>query len=341
MANLHWTDDVELLERYVLGRVIARERQNLESHLGACEQCRSAVRSEREIVAGVKRLARDGLKQRLRKRVGTETAHAIPWPHVMAAAAVIVILVGVGIYQDWFAFYTQKPVAVPEEEKFDRTEIGQERASREESPALEEAPARSATGRPSGRSIDLPSSAPSTRDKQAARDASELKNEFGGAGAVEKPQEIIVLGEAGRSIEAESQTFWVDGVLLPHSHLYAAPQSSADELKKQGQYKAAEGTKVVVRQDSRTKEVVLNQRSIQDLPLTQKAKRKAVRTLVEQKETGIQLTLYPETPFDEQALRDADVDPVGGDSLILRIGDQQIGYRIPGAWTRQMPAKEE
>ena len=119
----HWTRDEELLERYVLGRVVGDELLTIERHLKECEECRLRVQHERGLIAGVKRFGREEMKERLRQRVldGSPTLSTgviadasqrsdspkpreiqLSWQTIVSIAAVILILTGIGIYNNWF-----------------------------------------------------------------------------------------------------------------------------------------------------------------------------------------------------------------------------------------------
>src|SRR5713101_2936706 len=64
--STHWSDDTELLERFVLNRLEPAKRQELEAHLRVCETCQRAVRAEQELVAGVRRLGSESISVGLR-----------------------------------------------------------------------------------------------------------------------------------------------------------------------------------------------------------------------------------------------------------------------------------
>ena len=53
-ANPHWTEDDDLLAQYVLGRLSAEERKQLDDHLLSCSQCREEVQKERVLVSGIR-----------------------------------------------------------------------------------------------------------------------------------------------------------------------------------------------------------------------------------------------------------------------------------------------
>jgi len=62
--------------------------------------------------------------------------------------------------------------------------------------------------------------------------------------------------------------------------------------------------------------------------------RQTIRTLIRQSAHETRLTLYPDSPFDSTQLHSARVQQVAPDSFVVRIGSQQIGYRLPAGALR-------
>ena len=54
-TNIHWTDDNELLSKFVMRQLPPVEEERLSSHLRTCENCQQAVKQETRIVAGTAR----------------------------------------------------------------------------------------------------------------------------------------------------------------------------------------------------------------------------------------------------------------------------------------------
>jgi hypothetical protein len=106
-AGIHWTDDEELLSRFVLGRISGARALGLEAHLASCERCRKAVEQERIVAAGVRRLGREELKRSIARNVH-RTPMTVPWPKILAAAAVVVIAGGVLLYDRWTALEQER-----------------------------------------------------------------------------------------------------------------------------------------------------------------------------------------------------------------------------------------
>ena len=99
--NTHWAQDSELLERYARKQMTGEERKDLDEHLRSCQDCQSLVQQEQEFLAGIREYGRDQLKGRLKLRLEHEPVSHVQWTRVMSAAAVIVILLGLGIYNRW------------------------------------------------------------------------------------------------------------------------------------------------------------------------------------------------------------------------------------------------
>jgi hypothetical protein len=56
-----------------------------------------------------------------------------------------------------------------------------------------------------------------------------------------------------------------------------------------------------------------------------------IETLVEKSPTGLTMTLYLDSLVAGKDLESANIQTVDEDSIILNLGDQRIGYRLPAA----------
>jgi hypothetical protein len=105
--NIHWAGDEHLVAEYVMQRIPDVEREALEAHLQECADCSAIVRREATLAAGAKLAARQALRSRLQDRLAVEKRAAssrerIPWPRILSAAAVVMIILAVGVYNNWF-----------------------------------------------------------------------------------------------------------------------------------------------------------------------------------------------------------------------------------------------
>lgn len=332
--NIHWTEDSELLERYVLGHIEPHERSRLEGHLRECEMCRTAVRAEQGLVAGVRRLARDELKSRLRQRLLSEAPQQIPWLQLASAAAVIVIIVGVGVTSNWFTFREEKHAYMKDKE--------------EAAPMSKETPSvghPDKSGHPVGRKDSPPVRVPerdvgkssSVRDEKTIDMRSKKKSmeeelkslpseQAAGAGVADEQEK--------RDAEKEfiSNQFWVEGTLLSQEEIPALKKSERS-IRSQREVAATEQAQdMIVTRGAFTQKVILDQRSSNALVISGRQNQRFVQTLVEQTESGLRFTIYRDPLFDESEMRNASIQPVTDDSLIIHIGGERIGYRIPGGW---------
>ncbi len=91
----------ELIEDAALGRLSPEQRVEVDAHLAVCARCREALAQERQIAAGTRSWARASMKRRLATRIAAEPQRRIPWPHVLGAAALVVVIIGVGILFRW------------------------------------------------------------------------------------------------------------------------------------------------------------------------------------------------------------------------------------------------
>jgi hypothetical protein len=91
----------DTIEDAVLGRLTPEIRARVESHLGACSQCRDAFEQELLLAAGIKGWARAAMKQKLAGQIAVTEQRSVPWPHLLGAAALLVVIIGVGVLFRW------------------------------------------------------------------------------------------------------------------------------------------------------------------------------------------------------------------------------------------------
>ena len=134
-----------------------------------------------------------------------------------------------------------------------------------------------------------------------------------------------------------------------------ADQASEMMKKESGEINQAKGVAAAparVQPVHRDAEQNASQNSFRNVQLSQSAKNRGllagqtrqeghrnVLTRIQNVNNQMQLTLYPETLFTEEAIRRALIEPIGNDSLRVTIGNQTILYRIPQQLQQQTPAR--
>lgn len=355
LNNIHWTDDEDLLERFVMNRLEAVEREKLDAHLRECAQCQGAVQAEQQLVAGVRRSGRDELKARLRERVVVQPVRRINWYQVAGVAATIIFLVTIGIYNRWFFSGETKEIVVTEQEDKESTKSVDElkRAEKDEA---------AATVKKEKELSAISKSVPTTTDagrmprEEARTDVVAEPSKAPVAIEMEKGKEVQaerlqVAAEAPVSKEAgvrdqaslEANAIWVEGAIV---------------LEKFEEFKAARGAKAAeqirgremvekISKDERAQMAiqveepepfVITQRPFSALPQSQRAKQQrsnTVQTLLQRTKSGVQMTIFLNSLVTESVLQNARVEPVGEDSIIVSFGAQRIVYKLPPGWVEQ------
>jgi hypothetical protein len=328
--NSHWTENEDLLTRFVLDRVEAAERPALEVHLSTCEKCRRAVRAEQLLAAGIKRAGREELKMRLKERVAPRRTFKVAWYQVAGVAAAIVVLVSIGIYNHWFIVgeKEQAPSVVQKEQEAGKLEALADRSKLGEK--------------------DKAKSAPSAADAASARQREKEKSivtvaplQLAAAQAGKASEEP---GKGGRGQTAT----WVEGTVLPRGaeeraapQLFAPPTGKKTEQLRANKMEARAPTAQQQQDRAGAKEpagLILTQRRLSDLPVSRQAegqKLNTVQTLFQRAKGGMRLTLYLDTLATDPELQNASVVPIGEDSIILHLGNQRIGYKMPPGWNQE------
>lgn len=312
-THTHWTEDEDLLARFVLGQLDAAEASALDDHLKGCAKCRDAVQAERLIVAGVRRAGRDELKQRLAEKSGSRTSETFGWYRIAGAAAVLLVLLTVGILNRWFVSEEKTVVArrQPVDTLVPRTGLA-------------------TTPRATPRSREAKNqrlNAESDRAKVSADKARRL--------AMKKK-------EQKRGEPAEE--LWLQGSVLTENMASTGEALGGKSMKKEQradeaakpmglpQLSQAAGSKGAAI-DSLT--VTVKQLPLASMPARQRDVQYAkqlMQTLAQKSHAGLRITIFSDSSLSRTDLERATLQLIRTDSMLLRLGARRIGYKIPAGW---------
>jgi len=336
-SKKYWTDDPELVEKYVLNQISAEEKKRLDAEIADCEPCKAKLQEESEIVAGIRRHGRDILKARLRKKLQRERASQFfTYQYVGLAAAVVIIAIGLGAYQIWFSElvapkkFGQQEIIVKQSE--DSTAASAE-ASADERKLVNE------------KSLGEQSE-PSQRSEQKMEIA-EQSNPVESAPAVASGAggKSDAMADEGISAERSSSAIWLIGQVVVVRESVQDGVMSASKIQKEKDVTASEKRRsiskpqslesITLSKKSTQSSIVLQQRSLKDLPserLQQRAgQQREIETLLERTDNGIRLTLYDDS-INESDIDNAVVEQLSEDSIVVSLPNQRIAYRLPSGW---------
>lgn len=340
-----------MVEKYVLGRFSAGEKERLDFEISGCEPCKEKLREEMEIAAGIRRYGRDILKARLRKKLSRERATQFySYQYIGLAAAVIIIGIGIGMYQFWFRdlvapkkFNKQEFVLKPQQDSLDIS-IESPRDGSGESESRQQADRTESTSDRDPLSL---------RHQQIEIADSRVLDQSS-SGAISSPQQVqpsagamaesdALLGEV-KSNESQSSSIWLIGkVVMIGKQIESSPATSSKiEMSKKSDSQSAKekssDQKLMVYRRAKDEGIVLQQRSTKEIPLGRSLQRAAhkeeIETLLERTETGLSLTLYNDT-VKESDLQNAFIETMTDDSLVVSLPSQRIAYRLPSGWNSQ------
>lgn len=352
LDNLHPRYDPEKVEGYVQGSLGRAELQAIEEHLRHCNECRRAVDDERLLAAGVRRLGRQDLKNRLARRAAEQPRAVIPWPRIVAVAATVVVVAGIGILRFWSTRDESTRHAslrdVPAVSESDSKVPGKKLQPAEEKPPAdagkEQATDKRSKAKP-GVLDDLSGNElkhapdPRIRKETSAAEASKDMGTIARRDAAE--------GMAGASTAGG---VWTEGTVFYAPHPLAAPApGAADENMKQpaasGQLQKKEArSEVAATSVQSSRQFVVTQQPSRNLPsrqqtMNQRRRLQAIPTYAQRLGTQLELTLYPDSLFTPAEIGGASIDRVGDDSIIVHLGRQSIGYRLPQSIIPQQTRK--
>ncbi len=378
LEEKHWTDDDELIERFVLNRLNPEERNELEDHLRICEVCKRAVRAEGVLVAGIRRGGREQFKAGLSRKVanlplgGRRPEKQTPWVQILSAAAVVLIIISVGIYNRWFEFqnpqengnmvFAPQPSTVNNDKEVEQPSIVEKRVEQQlpsSPPSGTHEKTQEANRREERPRVAIIRSKESTHEP-LAETLSKTGNVASGAGAIAANQPQIVQAdqvamEAVTIAPSEFESIWLEGTILPNEKDDFRDKAKTEErqatskamyksdstTKKQSVYRTQAGAMQTQHVSSTL--YSLNQQNSLSLPPTQQRLQQLsnakVLTKVERIGSKTQMTLYLDSLLDENELANATIETLRNDSLILNLQNQRIGYKLPAGWNTQLQTK--
>ena len=349
-TTIHWTADPELLERFVLHRVDEQRRKVLEAHLLTCEDCQLAVNEEQKLILGIKKTGREEMKARLKHKLGSRKTAPVQtrpsWVWAYSAAAVLVILLGLSIYNRWLPFekkYAAIDRSTPRQQDSslaDNVKSQGEAAVQEKPEEKQKASADQLRDENDKRRPTVTLTEPSS----ARADSKDRAKEFlgpvrvspspEGAGIAQRQfaQPNDQLGKNAIEEYRPGSGIWVDGVVL-NEQPDDKPRKAL-RLDQEATSLRNEAVKKSVSQ--RTTNATVKEYSLDDLPSAQQMRQQRLQSNTVQTQFGmqgneIQLQLYrqPQKQLRNTTQR-ATVQQIGRDSIIVNIDGERIGYKIRG-----------
>jgi hypothetical protein len=356
-VNLHWTEDEDLLSLYVLNRLSAEERKKLEVHLVSCLHCREAVRQERELVSGIRQFGREEVKLRLKRKLAQESDsyhRLISWQRVLSAAAVMFVVVGLGIYNRWFGWGERKNLSTtqemhePEKVLTENEHKPANSKQKETTIAEQEIPLRTLRDDEADEkhlTEQIQSSVAVSKAQSGQNEGvNKLENTAAApssrGGGISLNKDIGKVQDQIQTAQSGMKQFWIEGIVLQEQARAVREDLSLDKMSaaKQNMPKSKKSAEQIGRQPSaevvlRPNEIRISQQYMHLLPPArqklQQVHGQVIQTSVQQSDYGTTMTMYLDTLFNEEDLRKARVDEIPPDSLVIEVESRKIGFKMP------------
>jgi hypothetical protein len=357
--NPHWTEDEVLLSQFVLGRTSVEVKKELEEHLRICSQCREAVQKERGLASGIRQYGRKAIKSRLKNQLDAKSAvyhKLLTWQRVVSAAAVVVIITGVGIFSHWFSRGENHiPILTQESEKTTKpsggevaTNQSQKSVAQSDAQSAHAELGRSKESRDDSQVLNLqgaqtPVGAPRTQS-ELTTSMKGMQNLSGvpstGEGAISMKKDLGNLQDQIGTEQANVVQFWAEGRVLREqrrgANNFKALKKAASPDRNIPESKQSART-IDRQQPMHTildwEEIAIRQQNTHFLPPSrqemQREDSSRVQMQVKQSDQGTTLTMYLDVLFDETELREARVEQVAPDSIVIEAESRAIGFKIP------------
>lgn len=349
----YWTDNDDLVEKYVLDQISAEEKERMDQEIADCQSCKKKLREELELAAGVRRHGRDTVRLRLQTALNRQqTSPYFSYQYIGLAAAVVIVAFGIGIYTIWFGdlespkqFHEKEIVLTP---PFD-TADGSVSSDAYETLAMDQPMAEETDVIPDE------TQTPHQEDPHLA-DAGTVNNviqppasSVAGAPMRKETHSVTSRVEALQSAGSgeSSSSIWLIGKVVMVSDLSERQKVTASRVDVSGKTSGEMGKKITSESKktlglrmAKDEGITLQQRTIKGLPSElsnlskdYSSREQAVQTLLERTDTGISLTLFGDavSPSD---LQNAVIETFTDDSLVVTLPSQRIAFRMPPGWSR-------
>jgi hypothetical protein len=353
--SIHWVENEDLLEEFVLGRLERAEMARLTAHLDECDQCRKTVSNELLLVAGIRFAGRDAVKDRLAQRIEERKSKNVGWYRMVGVAAGIVLLVTVGIYNRWFIgteTQTEKQSRADTTEK--RIEPAplvapQGQATNAEKPHVYDA--KRARDQEAQTAPSVAAAVPKTAGAESGRIAGSQADKLGELKAMDavrggERSEKNDRAVAATAVSAIAPT-WVEGTVItegdqnrPAVQELAANAKDERSVLRKGKaenFLAGKGAGAGMKENV-VQTFIFNQRPLTDLPSSQRRQQQntsSVQTLLEKNSSGTNITVFLDSLLTKKEFDQTHVQTIGEDSIILNLGNRLVGYKLPPDWTGQ------
>jgi hypothetical protein len=327
---VHWAEDEDLRERFVLQRLDAERLRECEAHLETCPSCRSLVASEREIITGIRLEGREVLKRSLSQETQTAASRGPTWRMSAAIAAGTAFLLALAVATVWLLQQKGEMLVPGGKEIAQQTDTAADHLGKK-------APATIAQQAPS-----TYRGTKATTDAKSEKEVGRIRPDRQGAlpSGTARPEAPMTSHTTSRREEE-----WVIGTILtasPRERESRRPAITQDErsVLKRGKNEETVTEEQANRQVQATKPlpaIALRQRPSRELSSAGQdrfGQRSPLGIMTQAQRTrgGLTLTLFVDTLFAEDDLQQANVTRVRGDSLIVQISGTRLGYKLPPGW---------
>jgi hypothetical protein len=328
----------ETIEDFVLERLPADRRAEVEEHLEGCAGCQAAVVEERLIAAGTKVWARSALKQRLAERVAQTSRQRVPWPHVIGAAALLVVIVGIGVLYKWHRPTEEASQVIAE------TGVTDTHGS---TPAVAAPTAKSSI--PTNKTVEGERPADyskkdrsiSSKDKSYFPAPVAEQQEPGVADRTDKEERDQVVGLAGVAEKSVDDRYAGSGVWMRGTVIRVAPRGVAQSDAAGASTQGLSAGRIEARKSAlpssaeRTLTYVLDQRHLtSDRNELSGGSAETVLALMIRTGDTLRIVLALDSLISPAQLQLGYVVRVSADSLHVVLPDRILGYRLPVDITR-------
>jgi hypothetical protein len=308
----------ETLENFVLEKLSPAERDTVENHLAACISCREALEEERYLAAGIRSSGRAALKSRLAESLTAPDQQPAPWGRILSAAAVLVVIAGIGLVYRWLTPVEQAPQVAETRAPAQADKAPGDLLSSEKPEASRQfKQKREASKAPTGQTSSL-AAGESSKDALMENTVTVAAESPGADADLSVHHSIWQTGQLTENTESDQHGLTLKG------DQQVAPHAAGAQMQKRQDIAGRVQTipRAIVRVSP-----LIDLPPSENISRTRLAKHE-IPTQISESPDSIVFTLYTDLPLEGQALRDAYLRQITPDSVVLLIGGRSISYKL-------------
>ncbi|MFZ4621415.1 MAG: hypothetical protein ACOYNS_12715 [Bacteroidota bacterium] len=335
----YWTDDPEMVEKYVLGKLSPEEMERLDGEIADSEPSKAVIAQEVELTAGIRRHGRERMKAELQKKLRRDRASQFySFQYIGMAAAVVVIAIGIGAYQIWFSdlvrpkqFQHPQVIITSKQDTAGKKQEQEKESPRDQKEFADRSAAEKKHDRREATSQEPIADNQKISERTTQSAVSEKREAIASRPSAADGAAVTAVEAA--SVNRSTAVWLIGNIVMVGTPAGSAMEKSAADRSARPSSSSENMIAAKKKTDSR---VILRHRSMNELPADRAAVSRTsgqIETLLEKNDGAIVLTMYGDS-VDASDVEHAVVESLTDDLLVVALPNQRITYHLPSGWNQ-------